>query len=102
MTMLIAAAACAAGTSAAQAQTGWISSPPRPVGDCYKSPQSWGCTFYVQQGAPWWPKQGIPAMRGQWEKECRDISGGNDAWLAVYQYNPAWIFASCYTRWQKR
>jgi hypothetical protein len=64
---------------------------------------------YGRPAAPWeaipqWEKQGFPAMEGQWQYECKNAklassqfdSGGR--YLAVYNYNPTWIYAQCFAK----
>jgi hypothetical protein len=43
-----------------------------------------------------WHNQGLAALEGQWQYECSRAYPGNSNYLAVYQYNAAWIWVECY------
>jgi len=44
-------------------------------------------------------KQGAPFMEDVWRREC-GVPGqpARQRYLAVYQYNPVWIYVQCYER----
>ncbi len=88
------------GTGAAFAQ--WKATPPRST--CVNGHIPRGSSSCVNWSPAWGGgKQGMPFMEGQWRYECqRDHGQGNaytpapGAYMAVYQYNPGWIYAQCY------
>jgi len=81
-----------ASSGTAQAQ-GWKY--PRPETNCARLNVPPGRTMHVRQKV--WEKQGAAALEGQWQYECSRAYPGNSNYLAVYQYNWAWIWVECYT-----
>jgi hypothetical protein len=61
---------------------------------------------YRRPGGSWqhiWEKQGAPQLESQWQYECSvakpehpDQYASTRRYLAVYSYNPIWIFVECF------
>lgn len=75
----------------------WKATPPKPT-DCRMKPGDRGCQFWQATGGA---KQGVPALIGQWNQECRQVAGGSSAYVSVYEHNPVWVHTQCYVLWNK-
>jgi hypothetical protein len=97
--VIAAVAALAASLTISQvALAEWRPAPPRTSNGCAIPPGGYGCSYYQAVTAG---KQGAPFMIGTWQNECNRAAQG-DGMVAVYWYNPAWVYTQCYGRFTNR